>query len=242
MRRELVSHTPQSLARRRGFSLIELLVVIGIIAVLIGLALPSFGRSIGQARQTRDLGLLSQNITVMTSYIHDWKDVFPIADANAWRGMSAWAKPLVTGGYLPNEISSDPIGLAPSEQRSDQRFWQSACMTMNPKYFEKESTPPRYEWPAEAVRQTQVLYPSLKGWMVRMYVHAPVGAWPTHTNPWGVFFNGGPTFASPYAMADASAGIADAHTFNFHGDPPLLVEGIGHPIIATWGGYASRDR
>ncbi len=67
-------------AAKAGFSLVELLVVVGIIAILIALLLPSLSRAREQANRTRcqnNIRQIGQNLAV---YVSDWGD-YPVLDA-----------------------------------------------------------------------------------------------------------------------------------------------------------------
>src|SRR5438552_656686 len=63
--------------RRRAFTLVELLVVIGIIAVLIALLLPALGKAQRHARQVVCMSNERQLIQAVIMYAGDWKGVFP---------------------------------------------------------------------------------------------------------------------------------------------------------------------
>src|SRR3954463_15779009 len=63
--------------QRHGFTLVELLVVIGIIAVLIGVLLPVLGRAREQANQTACMSNLRQVGLVFLMYVNDNKFSLP---------------------------------------------------------------------------------------------------------------------------------------------------------------------
>jgi prepilin-type N-terminal cleavage/methylation domain-containing protein len=63
---------------RRAFTLVELLVVIGIIAVLIGILLPALSRARLKARQTQDLSNIRQMAVAAINYATNAKGAYPV--------------------------------------------------------------------------------------------------------------------------------------------------------------------
>ena len=69
-------------SRRRAFTLVELLVVIGIIAILIGILLPVLGQGRERARRVACLSNMRQLAIAWTMYANANKGLIPSADTN----------------------------------------------------------------------------------------------------------------------------------------------------------------
>ena len=81
------------LRKRRGFTLVELLIVIGIIAILVGLLLPALGVARQQAQSAFCQNNLRQYVIASLTYAQDWHGYWPPAavdlqryDLNRWGG------------------------------------------------------------------------------------------------------------------------------------------------------------
>jgi prepilin-type N-terminal cleavage/methylation domain-containing protein/prepilin-type processing-associated H-X9-DG protein len=67
--------------KRNGFSLIELLVVIGIVALLTAIVLPSFGKAREMARRTKCAANLRSVGLGLRMYLNESNEIMPIAAA-----------------------------------------------------------------------------------------------------------------------------------------------------------------
>lgn len=87
--------------RRRGFTLVELLVVIGIIALLISILLPALQKAKEAANRTACLSNQRQVVTAWMMYCDDWKDVMVNGHPDRYNPAGGYYIPWVCGTGIP---------------------------------------------------------------------------------------------------------------------------------------------
>ena len=112
----------------RGFTLVELLVVIGIIAVLLGLLLPAIGRAREQARRAKCLANLRSIGQQMFAYANENRDRLPngnppytwVDPGGADRVMVQFAEDLKAAGvfHCPSDKNDEPTEIQNAVQNT----------------------------------------------------------------------------------------------------------------------------
>jgi prepilin-type N-terminal cleavage/methylation domain-containing protein len=95
----------------RGFTLVELLIVIGLIAVLIAILLPTFGVAIAQSKALRCQSNIGQLCVAMLAYASDYDGQFP-PNVSATTTGQFWYDPERIGMYLPGSQVSASSGIS----------------------------------------------------------------------------------------------------------------------------------
>lgn len=112
------------MAVRRGMTLVELLVVVAIIALLLGIMLPTYGRIMEVVRETdcnNNLKLISQAVV---SYLSSNRDVLPGNDANS--------------GTYPNATVDDILPTPGATPATAMKWWCNKVYgygTKNPRSY-----------------------------------------------------------------------------------------------------------
>ncbi len=226
-------------ASRSGFTLVELLVVIGVIAVLIAILLPALNKARDQARTLMCLSNLRQIVVGMTMYAGENKDFLPWGD-NAPAGIQSWPKAVAkyVGGTLDaagNVVVMPPVYKCPAAYFDE---WGTVHHSVNPIIMPDRtrkfgSIPPYYLTPYKLTR----VRPAQDIMMV--FDAAQIGGkgYNTYTACWGI--NNG--------LSSQTAGLIYRETF-FNGarvDGPLaykLSANIDFPGSGNYGNAEIRYR
>ena len=222
---------------RPAFTLIELIIVIGIIMILVGLIAPALGQAMSQAKLTRDIALVRQQAMLISMYASDFQDTYPYPydlTGHISRVAGDWVLPMIQSGHVNAIADMDPgteRGLAFS-------YTISVAMVYDADKMRPGLVPPRDDQQSLPTRTHQVLFPSSKGLTVRM--HDGINTGPGGVNGFccGLSL---PHWPAPISFADGSA-TSGIMTDFLGGLPPYLEYGIGGPVYSTWFGVRGRDR
>lgn len=164
------SHSSPSRRGQSGFGLVELLVTIVIIAVLLGLLLPSLSRAREAANQTKCLSNLRQLALAFTAYLNDNKGRFPRPAQNAvqtaedWVYFQSWRDP--ADGAIAKYVGlpfNPSIYRCPSDDPATHRKFTLDSLTIQYPYsYTVNEMICRIEWRGPTLRINQIRNPSEK--------------------------------------------------------------------------------
>jgi prepilin-type N-terminal cleavage/methylation domain-containing protein len=224
---------------RRGFTIIELLVTIGIVALVASLLTVGMSRAKKSGAMTKDLSLVRQNAAATLMYVSDFKDAFPLLGKHSYDVMHWWYECLLASGHVASRQAVDPHYKEPPVHRY-QRFEFTRTTAISQQYLTERGAT---EFPVNHLsgqRLAAVAYPSQKGMIVRGWN----GEYPfAHSSEeqrgmqieW---FIG--SARTPLAAMDG-AGRIDARAKMIGGTPEVVINSIGVPFYSTWGGLRGID-
>ncbi len=233
---------------RRGFSLIEVVIVILIVAVMVSFLLPALSGTIGAADEAVSVSRVRQNAAMVGMYTADHGGIHPSftdpqADYSVLRSDAGdvavryfdatvfWNFAMIPGGYAESVL--DEVFRAPDQMISivtDYRY--AACFIAAPEFWAAETRTGPTQW--RATRSSQVVYPSAKG-MIRRLVYSEVSE-------------------SEIVGDELDVGYADGHAERTgqselrpgypHGEGEWIgsTRVVGSPVHHTIGGVRGRDR
>lgn len=102
--------------RRRGFTLIEVLAVVGVIAVLMAILFPSLVKLRESARRTACMSNLRQLTQAWTAYASDHDRELPMNTTNGNWVMPGAARDAVTSGKLYRYVNDYRVYRCPQEE------------------------------------------------------------------------------------------------------------------------------
>ncbi|MFG0241258.1 MAG: type II secretion system protein [Phycisphaerales bacterium JB054] len=218
----------------RGFSLIELLVSIGVIMVLLGLALPAMHNARRTANSVTQLKSIQQAGDLLAMFAESNHGRFPLYGEDQFDATAEWFQPLLAAGYLESTDLLDP-----RSAKMDLRvpFAMSASLCSDATYYRPEAGPYPDESnrPVAPIRTDQMQFPSSKGVLFTWRIGYPVDT--VHVAWCCVDL----TLVAPIAFGDGSAerlAVEDCYV----SAPMRIQELAGVPVFTTWHGVLGRDR
>lgn len=215
---------------RSGFSLIEVILCIGILMILLGLVLPMTSGAKQRAMDARMLGTMRSNGALLSLYAHDHDMLFPNDSQMVGRAVLDWYRPLIRTGLIRGDVDVDPDGI---RRHKVQRVSMTAAAVCPPERMVPGATLPLDMSTTTTMRLSQVLHPASKG-VLFQYVQV---TGEVH-ELWSTRAHNGPVL--PITFADGSVLAARSRSFVLEFD--FLEDWVGSPVLSTWRGVLGVDQ
>ncbi|MDX2016542.1 MAG: type II secretion system protein [Planctomycetota bacterium] len=252
------SHRP---GLHRAFSLVELMVVLSIIFVVVGLALPSMRQARNQALLTKSLANQRQLVTLLGTYAGDYRDQFPyLGTPGSPKGpgmvrgvnMRDFA-PIFPSAYFSTQMvrwvnvfddrdlppRREFIGVGDHEGMPPQVLKSAILMTVTsaaaPEFFATDRDGPLEDNSVfRSVPWTDIQYPSQKGVLSDTTTRTREALYPNLPAP-------SPILRLSTTRADGSAFIFQSPDDDTRERMWVRVPNVAGPVIATRDGFRGRD-
>jgi prepilin-type N-terminal cleavage/methylation domain-containing protein len=249
---------------RRGLTILEVLVVIAVVAILMGLALPPIIHARRSARELRCVSNTREIGRLVAAYCAESRDVFPCYLPDGPRQIilqgespsTRYARQVYSGLRKREWLEfcgldrNSEIWCCPANQRVRLGgvrgelidYWTSASVFVHPKYLDPLLPFQAWSWSPGAKIQTQssVLFPSVKA---GLYEHTVWHGWRNYWGP-GVSVMG---LMHTNSDRPGSVGWLDGHASLFPASDALPwadrnPHWISVPLATTAWGIMGRDR
>jgi len=224
--------TPKT-APSRAFTIVEVVVVIGVLMMLAALVMPAARNSIDAAKRSADMAVMRQNAALISVYVNDQRGVYPVGFDTAFRASVRWAQTLRAAGTIERLRESDPsLSVEDADEWTHHTLTLAAVFPWDAMRLGNCRDPHRS--PPAAVRAADVSHPDSKG---LLYNHK-ITYGPQSDN-WCCLPESRPV--GPVVFCDGSAELGRWSNYLPYPDRPIEF-GIGVPIWSTWDGARGIDR
>lgn len=214
---------------RPAFSMIELIVSIGIIMILIGLMLPSLSATRKQAERTRNLSAIRADLQFLTKYTSDYKERFPVGWSTPISAAKLWFRPLIASGIID---SYTDLGIVDDTQQLPLVALTLTALE-DQTAFQPGANRDIYEEPIAGQQSGLIQFSSEKA-LLWQYESREPGL------PSPEWCCGPIAPVVAFGFADGSAFTATYKQFRVEPEPLMYLQ-VGVPVQSTWFGLAGRD-
>jgi hypothetical protein len=211
-----------------------LLVVLGVISILIGLALPSLAKSRQQAKRVVAGSSMQQVGMLLATYTAENREIYPIrragmiADEMGWEYRDLFAE--------LGLVKRERIGQSNSYKGIAENITMSMTLVYDHERLRPGQTEPKAQRRTQPVMVGQVLYPGDKGALSTVYDESQ------SPHPLNYFCCVSTNLPLPISFVDGSVRVQTWQDSIAGGVYYIDSFGIGGPVTATWHGVQGRDR